>query len=98
MLLTSLQNINIIENKNLRDLCTLGVGGNAKYFAAPESVSDLVKILLAAKNENLPVYVLGGGSNIIFPDKLINGLVINISALICKFNCVINQVINCLCW
>ena len=84
MLLTSLQNINIIENKNLRDLCTLGVGGNAKYFAAPESVSDLVKILLAAKNENLPVYVLGGGSNIIFPDKLINGLVIatgNLSAI-----------------
>ncbi|MBQ7561118.1 MAG: UDP-N-acetylmuramate dehydrogenase [Synergistaceae bacterium] len=82
MLLTSLQNIN--ENKPLRDLCTLGVGGNAKYFAAPESVSEFVKILLASKNENLPVYVIGGGSNLIFPDSMIDGLVIatgNLSAI-----------------
>ena len=75
-MLTSLQNININENENLRDFCTLGVGGQAKYFAEPSSVSELIEIVKFSDSENLPVYVFGGGSNIIFPDGIIDGLVI----------------------
>ena len=66
---------NIIESgKSLAPLCTLGVGGTAEFFAAPDSLDDVRALIKAAKG--YPVYVLGGGSNIIYPDNLIHGLFI----------------------
>ena len=67
---------NLIETgKNLAPLCTLGVGGVAEFFAAPDSPEDMQALIKAAKG--CPVYVLGGGSNIIYPDGIIHGLVIS---------------------
>ncbi|MBQ9403896.1 MAG: UDP-N-acetylmuramate dehydrogenase [Synergistaceae bacterium] len=62
-------------NIDLSQLCTLGVGGVAESFAAPDSPEEVQQLIKAAKGS--PVYVLGGGSNIIFPDGVIHGLVIS---------------------
>ena len=74
--MNTLNNLNIIEKgRSLAPLCTLGVGGTAEFFAAPDSLEDVQKLIKLA--EGCPVYVLGGGSNVIYPDKLIHGLIIS---------------------
>ncbi|MFN0159369.1 MAG: UDP-N-acetylmuramate dehydrogenase [Bacteroidota bacterium] len=60
----------------LAQYTTLGLGGNARYFTECTSVEELRSTLLHAKYEKLRVFVLGGGSNIIFPDKGYDGLVV----------------------
>lgn len=44
------------------------MGGYVKYFATITSVEDLVKYLSFSKQKKLPLIIIGGGSNIIFPD------------------------------
>ena len=65
----------IRENWPLSPLSTLGTGGRAEFFVQPETVPQLQEIVRCA--ENIPVYILGGGSNILIPDGLIHGLVIS---------------------
>jgi len=55
---------------------TLQVGGPADYFVAVHTVEGLKQALHFAKQNAVPVYVLGGGSNILFPDDGFRGLVI----------------------
>ena len=67
------------ENIPLAPYTTIGLGGRARYFATCNSVDDLRNCLGWAAAKSLPVQVLGGGSNIIFPDIDFPGLVIKIA-------------------
>lgn len=73
----ALPDIIIKEKYPLSPLCTLGVGGEAEVFIAPDSIEDMKLAFSAVMNENCPVYILGGGSNVIFPDGLVHGAVIS---------------------
>lgn len=64
-------------NKKLSKICSLGVGGEAEFFAEPETPEMLQKIFIYARQNNIPVYTIGGGTNILFPDGLINGIVLS---------------------
>lgn len=55
---------------------TMQVGGEAEYFAEPASEEELTELLEFAQQENLPVHLLGKGSNTIFRDEGFAGLVI----------------------
>ncbi len=77
----ALPDIIIKENWPLSPLCTLGVGGEAEIFVVPYSIEDMRIVFSLALDENYPVYVLGGGSNVIFPDGLLHGIVISTSNL-----------------
>ncbi|MBI4097187.1 MAG: FAD-binding protein [Candidatus Levybacteria bacterium] len=52
------------------------IGGPAEFYVEVDKTDDFVNIVLAARKMQLPVFVLGGGSNIIVSDKGIKGLVI----------------------
>lgn len=54
------------------------VGGTAKYFAEPNTEEELIELLEFAKQERLPYFILGKGSNLIFPDEGYPGLVITL--------------------
>ena len=45
---------------------TFGIDVQAKYFAAPETVEELKRLLLDDRFKDLPRIVLGGGSNVLF--------------------------------
>ena len=55
---------------------TFKIGGPAQYYIAVEKVEDLVTAVNTARELNIPVFVLGGGSNIIVADHGIKGLII----------------------
>lgn len=66
----------IQENVPLAPHTTFHVGGPARYFAVARSLDDLREALAFARERNLPVFVLGGGSNIVVSDQGFPGLVI----------------------
>ena len=78
---TTLPHLTIHENMPLSQFCTLGTGGDAEIFAVPSSIEDMHILFAAVMKENCPVYVLGGGSNVLFPDGLIAGVVISTQKL-----------------
>lgn len=68
----------IRENVSLAELTTIGLGGEARYFVSGATVEELKEAWLFARENNLPVHVLGGGSNTIFADQGFAGLVIKV--------------------
>ncbi len=56
---------------------SMRVGGPAKFFAAVSSDEELRAVLAWAMSEKLPIAILGGGNNIIFPDEGFGGIVIH---------------------
>jgi UDP-N-acetylmuramate dehydrogenase len=71
-------NMNFQRDILLSDLTTIKLGGKAKFFYKCKSIEDLKHCLRYAINENISLQVIGGGSNIIFPDEGFNGIVIKI--------------------
>jgi UDP-N-acetylmuramate dehydrogenase len=71
----------IQENIALAPLTTLKVGGRARYFACAGSVEDVQAAVNFAESKNLPLFVLGGGSNVLISDEGWRGLVLQIGIL-----------------
>lgn len=61
---------------SLAQYSTLGVGGAAEYLSTPTTTADLVDALTWAHEQQVPVTVIGGGSNVLIADHGISGLVI----------------------
>lgn len=62
---------------DLQTFNTLNISAKARYFAKVESQSQLRHILTHPKTEGLKIFILGGGSNILFTEDF-DGLVLHI--------------------
>jgi UDP-N-acetylmuramate dehydrogenase len=71
----------IQQNVALAPLTTLGVGGIARFFVRAESVSDVEAAVAFTRERRLPLFVLGGGSNLLVSDQGWAGLVLRIGVL-----------------
>ena len=70
----------IREQVPLAPLTTLGVGGPARYFLEATSEQDITEGVRFARSKNLPLFVLGGGSNLVIADKGFDGVVLKIAS------------------
>jgi len=68
----------IQENVLLANHTTYKIGGPAKYFFVAKTKQDLITALTVAKKFKLPIYILGGGSNVLISEKGFDGLVIKV--------------------
>jgi UDP-N-acetylmuramate dehydrogenase len=66
----------MLKNQTLATHVSMKLGGNAAYMAEVFSEDDLRQAYSYAKENNLKIMVLGGGSNIIFGDAGFDGVVI----------------------
>ena len=70
----------IAENVLISELTTMRLGGAARFVIDVENLEDVREAYAFAKEKGLPVFVLGGGSNVIGRDEgfdgvlLVNGL------------------------
>ncbi len=64
------------KNEPLANHTTFHIGGPADYFYPANTVDELVTAVLEARKRSLPVFILGGGSNILVGDRGIRGVVI----------------------
>lgn len=67
------------ENVLLAPYTTLELGGPARYFVECDNEADVRTALQYAKQHALPVFVLGGGSNVVFGDAGFPGLVLRVT-------------------
>lgn len=70
--------MNVHTNIPLKNYLSIKMGGNAKFMADVTSVAELHQIMTNAKAQNLPVFLLGSGSNVIARDEEYPGLVIRV--------------------
>lgn len=61
---------------SLAPLTSFRVGGTAAWYVAPRTVEDLATSVVWAKEQRLPITVLGAGSNLLISDRGLPGLVI----------------------
>lgn len=64
------------KNVILKKYTTADVGGPAKYFYKATSAPKLMKAVEFANKQNLPILILGGGSNLLISDAGFPGVVI----------------------
>ncbi|HMK21805.1 MAG TPA: UDP-N-acetylmuramate dehydrogenase [Terriglobales bacterium] len=69
------------ENIPLAPLTTLQVGGPARFFVEAMDVREIREALDFAKKRGLPVFLLGGGSNLVVADEGWPGLVLKVGIL-----------------
>ena len=67
------------ENVALAPLTTFKVGGPASYFVDAANEPELQAAVAYAKHHKMPLFVLGGGSNVVVADEGWPGLVLKIS-------------------
>jgi len=61
---------------SLKDFSNFRIGGFARDFVQAETVDSLIDSIKTAKQVGLPVFVLGGGTNILWSDDGFDGVVI----------------------
>lgn len=66
----------IHTNIPLKNFVTMRLGGNARFMTDVRSIDEIIAIIDRAAAQNLPFYILGGGSNTIVHDEGFNGIVI----------------------
>jgi UDP-N-acetylmuramate dehydrogenase len=67
-------------------MSTIRTGGLAEYFVICNNEQDIIAALLHGKSSQLPVTVLGGGSNSLISDQGVKGLVIKMASTELRFN------------
>ena len=67
------------ENIPLAPLTTLRIGGPARFFVEANSIADVQEAVAFARTRHLPLFVLGGGSNLVVADAGWPGLVLKIA-------------------
>lgn len=73
-------------NELLAKYTTFKIGGPAKYFFIAQNEKDLSKVVNWAKENKIPYFILGSGSNLLVSDKGFDGLIIklNITSLMVR--------------
>ena len=64
------------RNESLSEHTTLRLGGPAEVWLAVENVDELVEVVGLARRNEIPVFMLGSGANLLVSDAGIRGLVI----------------------
>ena len=67
------------EDVPLAPLCTMGVGGPARWYVEAHDEATVLAAVGWADQRGLPIRVLGGGSNLVVADAGVNGLVLRIA-------------------
>jgi len=63
----------------LAPLTTLGVGGPARWFVRAASIEEAAAAIRWSGDERVPLFVLGGGSNLVIADAGFEGLVLQVA-------------------
>lgn len=72
------ENISYTSEEPLNKHTTFRIGGAAKYFFTPKNSTEVYDIICYCRENHIPYYILGNGSNVLFSDAGYDGAVINI--------------------
>jgi len=73
---TQFPNLEIFQNHPLSDYTTVKIGGSADFFIHTKNSKKFIEAIKYGQDNNLPITILGNGSNVLISDSGIRGLVI----------------------
>lgn len=83
---------NVKVDEPMKDHTSFKIGGPADFLVTPCSVSSLCEVIKLCNNENLPIFIMGNGTNLLVSDKGIRGVVVkiyeNLNECIVKEDCI----------
>ena len=59
----------IFLNEQMSNHTTFKIGGPADIFVKPKSITELKNVIKIAKQNSLPITVIGNGSNVLVKDR-----------------------------
>lgn len=68
--------MDIHTNIPLKNYTTMKLGGNARFMTEVRTPADVQEVCRNATAQRLPIFILGGGSNVIVRDDGFNGIVV----------------------
>lgn len=66
----------ILKNESMAKHTSFKIGGKADIVVKAKNIEDIKNVLEIVKSNNLPIYVIGNGSNILVRDNGIRGIVL----------------------
>ncbi len=69
---------NIYINEMMSKHTTFRIGGPADFFVTPEKVEEVCNIVKLCKEQSIPYYIVGNGSNLLVGDKGYRGVMISL--------------------
>ncbi|MCR5664928.1 MAG: UDP-N-acetylmuramate dehydrogenase [Oscillospiraceae bacterium] len=64
-----LPGLTLLENEPMSEHCSFRIGGPARALAVPSDLTGLTKLCAILKENGVAPFLLGNGSNILFPDE-----------------------------
>lgn len=77
-LIKNIDKARVLTDEPMSKHTTFRVGGNADYFVIVRDMEEIKSVLKLCKEENVPYYVLGNGSNLLVGDGGYRGVIIQI--------------------
>ena len=71
-----MQAMDIHTNIPLKNYTTMRLGGNARFMTEVHTPEEVAEVCRNAASQKLPLFILGGGSNVIVRDEGFNGIVV----------------------
>lgn len=68
----------VLEKESMANHTTFRIGGPADYFVMPDDTEELAAVLKLCKEEQMPYFILGNGSNLLVGDEGFRGVVIQL--------------------
>ena len=65
----------------MKEHTSFRIGGPADLYIRPANADETAEVLRVCARESVPVFVLGGGTNILVADRGIRGVVVDLSRL-----------------
>lgn len=69
---------NVLQNEPMKRHTTFRIGGPCDIFVKPRSIEEIRQIIKVVKENNVPYYVVGNGSNLLVSDDGYRGVIINL--------------------
>lgn len=77
-ILNDIPDLEVRKNEPLKQYSTYKIGGPADYFITPLKRESMIALLKTVIREQVPYFVIGKGSNVLFSDKGFKGVVISL--------------------
>lgn len=70
---------NIKKNESMKLHTSFKIGGNAEWFVSLNEIDEIKRLVLFIKENNIPLFVIGNGTNLLVNDNGVKGIVLKIN-------------------
>lgn len=68
----------ILEEEPMKKHTTFRIGGPAEYLILPQTTEEIADVIKLCRQEEIPWYIVGNGSNLLVADEGVRGVVIHL--------------------